>query len=121
MIRKSKSLMFGAIIIVSQTVVGKAVALLLQVVLAWLMVPEDFGIVAIVLSYAAMAEILKNIGVEDILIRNHNEYARWVNAGFWISLVSGCVAALIIAFSAFSQLAASPIYFSGLFKSLTDT
>ena len=65
----AKSAVGGA----SVTLVGQAVRMVLQVgstvILARLLVPEDFGLVAIVIAAFGIGEVLRDVGLSMAIVR----------------------------------------------------
>lgn len=71
-----------------------------QIVLAWLLEPQVFGIIGIVYSIRAFASIIQQEGTQQILTARQDEYADLANAGFWIAVTTGCLAGSLMAISA---------------------
>lgn len=88
---------YNAIIMVSQTLFGKVVTLLGQIVLARLLIPEVWGIYALALSAAGFASIIGQMGLIQALIQRQNLLDYWVRPAFLLSSVSGFLIASILA------------------------
>ena len=94
----------GFAFMAAQMIVTRLLGILGNLVLAWLLVPEDFGLIGMATSVVAFAQIVQSIGVREVLIRRQSSYKHLANAGFWIAVSSGLLCAIVIA--ACSPLAA---------------
>jgi O-antigen/teichoic acid export membrane protein len=65
---------------------NKVVTFLGQIALAWFLVPEDFGLVALALALAAISSLLTSGGLRTILIQRGKEFDRYAGQVFWLSL-----------------------------------
>lgn len=83
--------------LVGQTLGSKAVGMLGQIVLAWFLLPADFGLVALAYTVSAFANLFQQAGLKEILVQRQKHFARWANAGFWMSLALSSAAGLIMA------------------------
>lgn len=84
----------------AQTVGSKLVNMAGQVMLAWLLSPEDFGLIGLAYTVTAFAALLQQAGLREILIHRHRHFDRWGNPAFWMSLTLGCVGAVAMAIAA---------------------
>ena len=87
----------GMLWLVGQTVGSKAVSTVGQVVLAWLLTPNDFGLVALAYTVSAFASLVQQAGLKEILVQRQRHFTRWANAAFWMSLALSCGAGLLMA------------------------
>jgi PST family polysaccharide transporter len=60
-----------------------------------LLLPRDFGIMAMAYAAAAIPSMIRQTGIIQILVLKQSSFDRWVNAGFWMELVLGMLAALV--------------------------
>ena len=90
---------------VAQTIAAKAATLVGQLILARLLLPEDFGLFGMSLTVMAFVSLIQNAGLADILVQRQAKFRRWANAAFWLSLALGVFASLIMVLAA--PLAAS--------------
>ncbi|MEM1423656.1 MAG: oligosaccharide flippase family protein [Planctomycetota bacterium] len=82
----------GAVWMFAQSVLGKAVMFLGNIVLAWLLVPEDFGLFGIAAAVIVFTNLLSRMGILQILTTRQDEYDRLANPAFWCSATVGlCV------------------------------
>lgn len=83
-----------------QTVGVKSITILGQVALAWLLVPQDFGLVALAYSVTTFIVILQASGVLEILIQRQKDFALLVSPAFWLSLLIGTAVSILIVVAA---------------------
>lgn len=84
----------------TQTIGIKVVSLLSQVILARILLREDFGKVALAYTFIAFISLLQHAGIRESLIRRYEHYRRWANPAFWMSLALGLVAAMLMVIAA---------------------
>jgi PST family polysaccharide transporter len=70
-----------------------------QVVLAYLLSKEDFGVVFLAYSIAVFIQVIEQGGVCDVLIQRRN-FRLWAIPGFWLALTLGLVSSVLIALAA---------------------
>ena len=80
-----------------QTVATKGVNFIGTIVLARLLLPSHFGLGAMALGLVVFANLIQECGLQQILVHRHAEFARWANAGFWMSVVTGLLGAVVMA------------------------
>src|SRR6185503_10258888 len=85
----------GFSLMLLQSVAGKAIAAVGQIILAWYLRPQEFGIVGLAFTISALIGLLQQAGLREILIRRARTFPRWANAAFWMSLATGSGAALL--------------------------
>lgn len=85
-----------------QVLGSKAVGLLGQVILARLLLPRDFGLVALTVIAVSFASVIRQTGIQQILVQRHKHFRRWANPAFWFELTFGTATAILLA-------AASPV------------
>ncbi len=86
--------------LMAQTVGSKLVNTVGQVILAWLLAPEYFGLIGLAYTVTAFAGLIQQAGLREILIHRQEHFNRWANPAFWMSLslgVAGAVITLILA------------------------
>lgn len=74
-----------------QSVGGRLAALLSQLVLAWILTPNDFGTVGLVLATTTIASTLVNFGVDDVFLQRQHAFRAWATPTFWTSLALGTI------------------------------
>jgi len=86
--------------LVVQTVGSRVVSLGAQLVLAWLLVPDDFGLLAMAYTVLGFASIIQNFGLREILIQRQRRFKVWSGAAFWLALTTGLAAGLLMSVAA---------------------
>lgn len=84
----------------AQTLGAKAIAMLGQIVLAWFLIPEDFGLFGMAMTVQAFTQIIQQAGLREILIYRHRNYERWANSAFWMACALGFASGAVLAASA---------------------
>lgn len=79
----------------------RVIGLLSTIVLARLLVPDDFGLVAIAASYIGLIESITDLSIRSSVIRHGGEDRRFLDTVFTIQLIRGAVIALIVVASSF--------------------
>ena len=90
----------GTFWLLVQTVGSKVVMLAGQLVLAWLLSPEDFGLIGLAYTVLAFVTLLINPGIDVILVRRGRRFHLWSTPAFYFSLITGllgCVAMILAA------------------------
>jgi O-antigen/teichoic acid export membrane protein len=90
----------GAIWTIASAALNKVVTLGGQILLAWLLVPEDMGLMGMAGSYTAIASLLMFGGLGDVLIQRQERFERDVSDVFWLSLIMSLIAGTLVALSA---------------------
>jgi PST family polysaccharide transporter len=73
----------------------KVITLGCQLVLAWILLPQDFGLVALAYSVTAFTAVIQRNGLREILIQRAPRFSEYANSAFWLSLVIGFIVALL--------------------------
>lgn len=68
------------------SVLARATGLLAQVVIGWLLLPEDFGVYALALGISTLTAALRNGALLPILIRRGTEFSTLARTGFTLAL-----------------------------------
>lgn len=79
--------------LVSETLVARVVAFGSQLLLAYLLVREDFGLFAMTNMVRAVAELIASPGLRTLLIQRHAEYDKLAAPVFWLSALLGLLGA----------------------------
>ena len=67
------------------------------IVLARLLVPADFGVVAVATSIAASIDALSQLGVRDALVRLHDDRTEYYDTAFTIQVARGLLTGALLA------------------------
>lgn len=90
----------GVVWVLAQNVLVKAMGIASQVVLARLLLKDDFALVGLAGVVASFAGIVQDAGLSQILIQRQRRFALWAGTVAWMSLASGLLAGAIIAAAA---------------------
>lgn len=80
----------------SNQLVTQIVNLVFGVVLARLLSPEDFGLLGMVMAFAAFANIFLDIGLGSAIIQRKQVDQEQLSTIFWINVVSGLLLAIVL-------------------------
>ena len=72
----------GASYMIAQAFASRGVTLATQITLAWLLVPEAFGVFASAASATALIGLITNPGLDMFLLQRGRAYPVWVNPAF---------------------------------------
>lgn len=79
---------------------SKAVQPVVFIVLARLLSPEDFGVMAAAFMVMAFSQVFWEAGMGQALIQRRNDVDAAANAAFWINIVLGVTVALVLLLAA---------------------
>jgi teichuronic acid exporter len=85
-----------------QNASGRATALVSQIILAGLLQPSDFGVVALATSMTALIGTFVTFGIEDVLLSRRRKIRFWVTPALWLSVALALLGTL-------ATLAAAPL------------
>lgn len=80
-----------------QTIGSKLASFVSQIVLARLLSPHDFGLVALAYAAVAFAGVIRQTGIQQILIQRQKHFRRWANPAFWFELTVGVATMVMLA------------------------
>ncbi|MGA8611952.1 MAG: oligosaccharide flippase family protein [Xanthobacteraceae bacterium] len=69
-----------------QNASGRATALVSQIILAGLLQPSDFGVVALAISITTLIGTFVAFGIEEVLLSRRRKIRFWVTPALWLSL-----------------------------------
>ncbi len=91
-----RRLLHGMVMMLAQNVVARACGFLSQLVLAKLLLPEDFGVISLTYSVTTIASTLMNVGLDDVLLQRQRGLRLWAGPAFWISFGLALLAAGLV-------------------------
>lgn len=86
----------GFAFLIFQTVIVRLVRFGGQFLLAWILLPRDFGLYALAVTLHQFISVLKNAGLRDILVYRERKLYLWVNPAAWMSLSLGLAGGLVM-------------------------
>jgi O-antigen/teichoic acid export membrane protein len=75
----------------------RGLGLISTLILARLLIPQDFGIVAMATSLTALLEIFSAFGMDTVLIQRQDAQREHFNTAWTLNVLSGCVVGAVIA------------------------
>jgi O-antigen/teichoic acid export membrane protein len=111
----TRSSVFGVAWLLMQNAGGRAIGLLGQLVLAGLLHPADFGVVALAYSVATVIGTLASFGIDDVLLSRVRKIKLWVRYAPLLNLALAMAGAAVTLAAA---PAATAIYANSLVGSL---
>ncbi len=90
----------GTMWVMLQTVLTKGVMVVGQLILAWLLSPDDFGEIGLAYTVIAFVTLITNPGIDLILLRRGQRFHLWSTPAFYFTLatgVLGCITILVAA------------------------
>ncbi|MFT6277123.1 MAG: O-antigen/teichoic acid export membrane protein, partial [Halioglobus sp.] len=91
-----KSISIGAIWMLGVRLSVKSLGLISSIILARLLVPGDFGIVALAMSVYALIRLIRQFGFSFALIQNQEASKSFYDTAWTMQLILSSVAALIL-------------------------
>lgn len=73
----------------AQSVLVKIASLASQLIVARLLIPDDFGLIAKAFAVVSLFNVLQEVGLKELLIQRHDEFDQWSRSAFWMSAACG--------------------------------
>jgi O-antigen/teichoic acid export membrane protein len=80
-----------------QAVGSKLASIASQLILAWFLTRNDFGLTGLALSVSILFNVLQEAGLKEAVLKRTASLESWLVPAFWMSLLAGLIAALLIA------------------------
>jgi len=90
----------GVMWLVVQNISTRAISLLQQLALAWLLAKSDFGLIGLAYTVSTFAALLSNPGIDAVLVQRGRRFERWATAAFWLGTTTGVAAMVLMALAA---------------------
>lgn len=94
-----KKSLFGSLLLVSESITQKLIGLISTLILARVLVPGDFGLVAIATLTLGFLDVLANTGSKEYLLRIDNIDSDIVNSSWTIDFILKFIMASLLFFS----------------------
>jgi PST family polysaccharide transporter len=75
----------GFLWLVVQSLASRVIGFVTQLILARLLLPEDFGIIGLALTVTTIANSLIGFGIDEVLLQRQKTIAYWETPAFWLS------------------------------------
>ena len=85
----------GALFVISSSLGVKTINLGAQLVLAWILVPNDFGLISLAFAVTSLTGILTANGLQQVLVQKSKAFDANAGQGLWLSIAMNTGAALI--------------------------
>jgi O-antigen/teichoic acid export membrane protein len=82
----------GATWITIQMVASRAVQVVSQVVLGWIISPQQFGQIGLCITLIALLSPITTFGIEEVVIQRRRAIAGWLALAFWVSIICSLLA-----------------------------
>lgn len=100
---RNTSITRGAILTITMRWIDRLIGIISTLILARILVPEDFGIVAMASIVVGLADIIFDLGVNIAVIQKHEPSQAFYDTAWTVKIVqSSCVALLLIAAAPFA-------------------
>lgn len=84
----SRSTASGVLWLIAQTLANRGVGILSQLLLAWLLLPAEFGQFGLAMSIILLVGPLTSFGVDDVLLQRSARAHIWSAPAFWMGLAA---------------------------------
>ena len=84
----------AAVLMTAQAIYVKGAALVLQLILAKLLLREEFGLYGLAMTVYTFAAMFHQAGILEVLIARQRSFHTWAGVGFWLSTTIGFLAFL---------------------------
>lgn len=75
----------GFLWLVVQSLAARGIGFVTQLVLAKLLMPEDFGVIGLALTVTTIANSLIGFGIDEVLLQRQKTISYWETPAFWLS------------------------------------
>lgn len=79
-----------------QTCAMKITAISGQIILAWLLLPEQFGLISLVYTVTTIGMLIQQFGLNDVLVRRQKSFSNWLPLSFGISWIFGLISFFLL-------------------------
>ena len=93
---KSQTILQGTVLTVAMRWTDRLIGLISTLILARLLVPEDFGIIAMASLAIGLADVMLDLGVNIALIQNRNVTQAHFNTAWTLRLIQTAIATLLV-------------------------
>ena len=88
---RGKQIVSGMMWRFAEKITAQSVSFIVSIVLARILMPDDYGVVAIVCVFTAIAEIFVTSGLGTALIQKKNATQIDFSTVFWCNLALSCI------------------------------
>jgi O-antigen/teichoic acid export membrane protein len=91
----TKSILSGTLWTLVQTVAIKLISFSSQIVLAWILLPEDFGKIALAFTITELSSLMQQFGLQDVLIKRGKSFKLWLPLSLALTIAVSSVSVLV--------------------------
>ena len=93
----SRTTASGMVWLLMQTLGGRVVGFLSQLIVAAILGPRDFGVLGLTFTVTAMGALLVSFGIDSVLLQRHGSIRLWIVPAVWGTVALGLVGAVFVA------------------------
>ncbi len=93
----SRTTAAGMVWLLMQTLGGRVVGFLSQLVVAAILDPRDFGVLGLTFTVTALGAMLVSFGIDSVLLQRHGSIRLWVVPAVWSTIGLGALGAVLVA------------------------
>jgi O-antigen/teichoic acid export membrane protein len=86
--------------LLGQSVVTRIIVMAGQLILAWLLTPQDFGTIGLATTVTTLTTVIVSFGMDEVLLQRRSTIGLWSNAAFWITVWTGGVGLAVVLIAA---------------------
>jgi len=86
----------GIVMLLGQNIGSRVVTFVSQLMLAWFLMPADFGVIGLAYVITGLVSSIQSFGVDDVLLQRKTTFRFWAEQAFWLSLGLSALAACLV-------------------------
>lgn len=71
------------------TLAAKVFGFVSQIILTWVLAPEDFGLISLAFTVSTFADLVQSFGLREVLVKRQVRMRIWGGPAIWLSLITG--------------------------------
>ncbi len=87
----------GMLWLLMQTLGGRVIGFLSQLVVAEILDPRDFGVLGLTFTVTALGAMLVSFGIDFVLLQRHASIRLWIVPAVWSTVALGLLGAVLVA------------------------
>ena len=93
----SRATATGMLWLLMQTLGGRAIGFLSQLVVAAILSPRDFGVLGLTFTVTALGAMLVSFGIDFVLLQRQASIRLWMVPAVWSTVSLGLLGAILVA------------------------
>ena len=86
----------GTAWMVGQSLAIKVLGLVAQVVIARILLEQDFGLFGLCLAFSSIATLIRSGGVQQVLVQRGRRFHLWAGPAFWLTMMLSLVGSVFL-------------------------